>query len=181
MIYPATIFFVPDLLPWDSPADVALEEEVARCKKEVHQGKVRLDKALSHEKGLLRYFREALMASAWRRFMAKFLVLMVSPYHLTVPVADGHKFVQCVDDWRVRQRISSLPYEVVSEEKRVLKMDDVWLVGEQELAKVLGVNVFMGRRHKQPIEIRDIRVKEILVWILVYRGKQRPLMGTGHS
>ena len=106
---------------------------------------------------------------------------MVSPHHLTIPVTDGPILVKCVDDWSVRQRIPSLPYEVISEEKRVLEMDDVWLVGEQELAKVLGVNVFMGRRHKQPIEIRDIRVKEVLVGILVYRGKQRPLMGTGHS
>jgi hypothetical protein len=40
MGYAATILLVPDLLRRDSPVDVALKEEAARCEKEVNQRKV---------------------------------------------------------------------------------------------------------------------------------------------
>jgi hypothetical protein len=101
-----------------------------------------LDEPLSHEKGLRRYFRETFVASARRRFVAKRLAL--GAHHLTGPMADGPVFVERVDDRRVRQCISSLTYEIVAEKERVLEVDNIRLVGNKELSKILDVHVFIG-------------------------------------
>ena len=66
--------------------------------------------------------------------MAELIVL--SPQHLPVPVADREHLLEGVDDRSVGQGVAGLANEVLSEEHGVLEMDDIGSVGEQELAKM---------------------------------------------
>ena len=61
--------------------------------------------------------------------------LVERAHHLAVAVADRQVLVQRVDDRRVGQRVPRHAHDVVAEEERVLEVDDVGPVREQEVAE----------------------------------------------
>lgn len=81
-----------------------------------------------------------------------------------------------VDNRRIRQRVSCEGYEIVSEHKGMLEMDNFWLIGGKELMKVFGVRRLITQRPIKRVEIREICVKEVLISILVYRSKWCPFV-----
>jgi hypothetical protein len=100
-----------------------------------------LDEALSHEKSLGRYLREAFVTTPWGRFGAQFVI--VRPHHLTLSVTDWQVLMKRVYDRCIGQGIPDLPYQIVTKKKSVLEMDYVGPVGGKKFVKILCENVFI--------------------------------------
>jgi len=85
--------------------------------------------------------------------------------------------VERVEDRHVvAQRAADLPQHVVAEEEGVLKVDDVRLLGEQELAQVLDQRRLAAGGAVEPVVFERVGVEEVLVGVLVDPRQQRPLV-----
>src|SRR5213593_1708534 len=114
------------------------------------------------------------MTATWRFFRTSSLICRSN--HLALSVTYWQVLMERVDNRRVRERVSSLPEDVVPKEHRVLKMNNIRSIGVEKVMEKSGVHLLVAQCPIQPINFKAFGVEEVLVAIPIDPAEQRALV-----
>jgi len=122
---------------------------------------VRFDEALPQEEHLGTGTGKTFVTPGRRRFHARSIVN--DAQHLAVSMADGHVLVKRVYDYAIRECVPNLAKQIVSDEQRVMNMNNVRLQVEQEVPEVYCERRLVAGSAEEPVKFLTVGVEEVLV------------------